>query len=383
MSEDPREILRRHLRPGMRVAVADGAGMPLSLLEPLAEVAAEVGDISLLLGWCLEQPFAAEPTMFADVRTIMGGFGLGPWIQAGLVGYVPCRLRAVPALVEGPLRPDVLLMAVRPSDRGGEWGTEVSWMAAAAERAPLVIVEENDALPATTVLPPLAPDRSVVGSRVSRSPLEFTTPAPTEATRAIAEHLLGWIPEGVRLQYGPGPVADALIELLDRPVHVHSGMLTDGVMTLAERGLLLSTPLTTYVTGSPDFYRWADGRGLTDRLESTHRLSSGPPLVAINAALEIDETGQVNVQGSADRPVSGMGGHPDFSMMGAISEGGLSIMALPSRRGTRSSLVEELSGPVSTPRIDVDVVVTDRGSADLRGRTDAERRVLLRDLWSS
>lgn len=382
MSDDTREILRRHLRPGTRVAVADGAGMPMSLLAPLADVAAEIGDISLLLGWCLEQPFDAEPTMFADVRAIMGGFGLGSWIQSGAVHYVPCRLRAVPSLVSGPLRPDVLLMSLRPGVRGWEWGTEVSWMAAALEQGPLLIVEENEGLPATTVEAPLPYGRGTVASRVDREPLELAMAPVSEVTRSVAQNLRQWITPGVRLQYGPGPIADALIEILDCPVHVHSGMLTQGVLTLHERGLLLSDPITTYVAGDQPFYRWADGRGITQRVEATHRPSAVGPLIAMNAALEIDELGQVNVQGSLHRPVSGMGGHPDFAMLGAISEGGLSIIALPSRRGDRSTLVDRLSGPVSTPRIDVDVVVTDRGSADLRGRDDAERRDLLRDLWS-
>jgi acyl-CoA hydrolase len=37
---------------------------------------------------------------------------------------------------------------------------------------------------------------------------------------------------------------------------------------------------------------------------------------------------------------------------------------------------------VSTPRCDVDVVVTEHGVADLRGLDDRERERVLRDLWS-
>jgi acyl-CoA hydrolase len=57
------------------------------------------------------------------------------------------------------------------------------------------------------------------------------------------------------------------------------------------------------------------------------------------------------------------------------------VVALPTRRGGRRTLVERLSAPTSTARSDVDVVVTEHGSADLRGLTDAERTAALRELW--
>jgi acyl-CoA hydrolase len=44
-------------------------------------------------------------------------------------------------------------------------------------------------------------------------------------------------------------------------------------------------------------------------------------------------------------------------------------------------MVEELSAPVTTPRADVDVIVTEHGVADLRGLDDRERAAALRPLW--
>jgi acyl-CoA hydrolase len=56
-------------------------------------------------------------------------------------------------------------------------------------------------------------------------------------------------------------------------------------------------------------------------------------------------------------------------------------VALPSRQGGRSTLVERLESPVSTPGHDVDVVVTERGVADLRGLGRSERRSAIAALW--
>jgi acetyl-CoA hydrolase len=45
--------------------------------------------------------------------------------------------------------------------------------------------------------------------------------------------------------------------------------------------------------------------------------------------------------------------------------------------------VEKLQGPVATPRSEAGVIVTERGAADLRGRTLKEREKLLRALSGS
>jgi len=52
------------------------------------------------------------------------------------------------------------------------------------------------------------------------------------------------------------------------------------------------------------------------------------------------------------------------------------VIALPStsRDGKASRIVSVLSGPVTTARSDVSVLVTEHGVADLRGKSLGERR---------
>ena len=97
----------------------------------------------------------------------------------------------------------------------------------------------------------------------------------------------------------------------------------------------------------------------------------------------MDHTGAVNVERAGDRLVSGIGGHPDFALAGHVSVGGLSVIAVPTSRAGRSTLVERLTGPTSTTRTDVDLVVTELGVADLRGLDDTERRAALLTIWPS
>jgi acetyl-CoA hydrolase len=63
----------------------------------------------------------------------------------------------------------------------------------------------------------------------------------------------------------------------------------------------------------------------------------------------------------------------DFLRGAHRSIGGLPIVALPSTAGKISRIVAALSGPVSTPRSEAGIFVTEHGVADLRGAPLSER----------
>jgi acyl-CoA hydrolase len=374
------ERIRPHLRRGALVAVADGAGAPSGLGRPLAHAARQVGGVRLLLGWSFELPVPLDASAFPDVRAIVGGYGLRRKF-GGHVHYVPARLSAVPALLHSVLRPDVLLAGLRPGQGGLVFGSEVGWARAAVDAGATVLAEVNHGLPTATREPALR-DVTVV-AETHRAPLTLPLPAVDEVSRAIGKHVAALVPAGAGVQFGPGGVGDAALRALEVPVRVDSGIVGDAVIDLAARGLLVGTPLATYLAGTSAVYEWADGRPILARVEHTHDPSrlSGQPLVAVNTALEVDPTGQVNVEGFAGDVVAGVGGHADFAGAAVRSLAGLSVVALPTVRGGRRTLVERLGAPTSTSRSDVDVVVTEFGVADLRGLDDRERTAALRAVW--
>jgi acetyl-CoA hydrolase len=96
-------------------------------------------------------------------------------------------------------------------------------------------------------------------------------------------------------------------------------------------------------------------------------LSKIDGFAAINSALEVDLTGQINAESLGDKYVGAIGGAVDFHRGAAASNGGLPIVALTATAGGRSRIVSKLSGPVSTPRSDAGIIVTEHGVADLRG----------------
>jgi acetyl-CoA hydrolase len=103
-------------------------------------------------------------------------------------------------------------------------------------------------------------------------------------------------------------------------------------------------------------------------------------LYAINSGVEVDLTGNVNSEVAAGRYLGAIGGQPDFVRGAYASPGGRAIIALPSTTPDRkhSRIVASLGGrPVTTTRADVDIVVTEHGVADLRGRSFSERSARL------
>src|ERR1700735_2130045 len=89
------------VRPGMTVAVGDGFGAPRSVSAELSRAAARAGGVRLILGWVPRADPDLDFAAFADVRTVMPGWGLRDGVAAGLVRFAPVRLSAAPPPLPG------------------------------------------------------------------------------------------------------------------------------------------------------------------------------------------------------------------------------------------------------------------------------------------
>jgi acyl-CoA hydrolase len=376
-------LLSSLLRPGMTVAVGDGFGAPWLVSRELSQAATRCGGVRLILGWVPRTDPGLDFTAFADVRTFMPGWGLRRASDAGLVSFAPVRMSAVPALLHGPWRPDLLVATVVPADSGFQFGSEVSWQRAAIGAGAIVAGVVSYGAPHADAGSPLPAGQVLVVGETHEPPAALPLAVPGPADKAIARLIAPLIAPGARLQVGPSPVATALLDELVVPVRLDSGLLPEGAVDLDERGLLAAEPVAAYLAGGPRLYEWADGRPLLHPIEYTHDLGrlSADPLFAVNTAVEIDLDGQVNVEGTAASALGGIGGHPDYAAAAARSVGGLSIIAVPTTHHGRSTLVTRLSRPVSTPAHDVDVVVNESGLTDLRGLSRPERYKALTRLW--
>jgi GNAT superfamily N-acetyltransferase len=104
-------------------------------------------------------------------------------------------------------------------------------------------------------------------------------------------------------------------------------------------------------------------------------------MVSINMAMEIDLTGQVCADSSAEKFYSGIGGQVDFNRGAAKSQDGKAIIVLSAtdEKEKKSRIVARLSqgaGVVIT-RGDVHYVVSEHGVAYLHGKSVEERALAL------
>jgi acyl-CoA hydrolase len=383
--------LRDALRPGMTVALGDGVGALRCLDDSgsvgaaLSAAASQIGSVRLVLGWLPAPVDGLDAEAFADVVALMPGWGVREVLRSPNARFLPTRLAAIPALLADVLRPDVLLTRVVRRDGLLQFGTEVSWQREVINNGTKTLAVIDTLAPAADADPALDPSGIEVLGTVGSGPVRVPQRDPEPIHDALADAVLQWLPGGARIQYGPGQLGTALLRRAQVPLYIDTGLLTDAVVDLDQRGLLAGTPSATYLLGSDSLYDWADGRPILHGLDYTHdltRLSRGAPLIAVNTAIEIDQYGQINVEGFSDKVIGGIGGHPDYCAAARMSSGGLSIIAVPTRVNGRSPLVEQLSRPVSTPAHDVDVIVTESGHVDLRAADWSQRRALITELFT-
>jgi acyl-CoA hydrolase len=114
-----------------------------------------------------------------------------------------------------------------------------------------------------------------------------------------------------------------------------------------------------------------------DRTNDTAAIRRNPKVCAINAAVEVDLTGQVCADSIGHRIYSGIGGQMDFIRGAALSEGGKAIIALPSTAagGRVSRIVSSLKpgAGVVTTRGHVHWIVTEYGAVNLHGLSLRQR----------
>jgi len=378
-----RQALERHVRSSDLVVVGDGASMPVEVFGDLAAHAREIGGVDLLLGWCLAPMPGIDWLAFRSVRTVLAGYGLRTEVDAGHVDYLPVRMGATPALLACE-RPAVAIAHV--ADAAGRPGlrTESSLARLAVENGATLIGLRAAGAASTEAEEAFAPaDVTLVDVKLTE-PFAIEPPGITDVSEAIGARVAQLLTSGVRLQLAPGPICAAVLKAFSGTVQIDSGVINDAVMDAVEAGKVPGDPIAPYVVGSSELYRWARGRRLTRSLSFTHdpaRLASGRPLVAVNTALQIDLDGQVNVERIASSALAGIGGQPDYAAAASWHSGGLSVLAVPTHRSGHSTLVERLDCPASTPRHDIDVVVTEFGSADLRGLNTRDRRAAIGQLW--
>ncbi len=386
---------------GARVVLPALSGTPLGLLGALDDLRSGWTDIELACGNLqahiapLDHP--GEPFRFSSYQP---SAPLRAAEAAGRLQHIPASYAQVPSLFaqDGPLPAAAVLVQVSPPGPEGRHslGASVGGIVDVIRTAPLVIGQINAAVPYTFGAAELEPDEFDWLVELESALPQLRRAAPGALELQIAEHVVSLVPDGATLQFGLGGVPEAIMGLLGarRDLGVHSGLISDGIIGLLESGALTGARkatapgliITTEAAGSAEFYRWLH-RNEAVRLAPagyTHSLlvlARQRGFTAINSAVQVALDGSVNAETVAGRQISGPGGQPDFAA-GAQLSGGRSITAMPAAaaRGRVSRIVAQLDADaaVTTPRYLADLVVTEHGVAQLRGRTLEQRAEVLR-----
>jgi acyl-CoA hydrolase len=235
-------------------------------------------------------------------------------------------------------------------------------------------------------------DRVHAFTRADRPLWEMPRAAAGPVERRIGELIADLVEDGSTLQLGIGGIPDAVLERLGdkHDLGVHTEMFSDGIIPLIEGGVVTnrfkevhrSRSVASFVGGSHRLYDFVHDNLLLefhpcDRTNDPGIIRRNPRVVAINAAIEVDLTGQVCADSIGHRIYSGIGGQMDFMRGAALSEGGKPIIALPSTAsgGKVSRIVSTLKpgAGVVTTRGHVHWVVTEHGAVNLHGRSLRER----------
>jgi acetyl-CoA hydrolase len=380
--------LTQFIRPGDSILWGQGTGEPQTLTEALVAQRARLGTVSVFLGATFSDTLKVEHADHLHMVSI-GGLGANaPLARAGALDVLPCHISSVPRLIcEGDLPVDVVLVQVSPVGNDGchSLGLVADYVRPAMDQARFVLAEVNDRVPHTLGEASVDPAELDYVIHTSRPPVFVESRPASRSEERIGKLVDALIPERAVLQLGIGSVPNAVAGGLRhrRDLAVHGGVVGDWIIGLTESGAVTNAqkPIDTGITvtgtvfGTRRLYDFvADNPAIQLRpISYTHdpaTLRQLPRLVAINTALEVDVTGQVNAETVGGRHVGAVGGQVDFSRAAMASPGGHSIIALSStaRRGEVSRIVARLSDAVTTtPRSDADLVVTEHGVADLRG----------------
>ena len=390
---------------GAKVAMALGVGQPPAILKAISDRAA-VGQIDeLRLYYLLSTSIAGETVLRYELMDRIHPCSLfhsaierrldARAMQDGrppVVEFIPTGFQQTPRLLCHEIGVDTLIATVSPMDEDGNFsfGTNTDYAQPVSRTAQRVILEVNPNMPR------VFGDCTVHVSRVTAlienavPLLEIPKAAPQAADTIIGGLIAGVVEHGATLQMGIGALPDAVCAALmnHKDLGIHTEMLTPGLVELMNAGVVTNARKTlhpgksvfAFCMGDRSTYEYLDNNPAFEAhpvsyVNDVSVISRNERMVSVNATLEIDLYGACCSEHLNGHQFTGSGGQLDFVRGAYLSDGGLSIIAChaTAKGGAVSRIVPRLRGPVTTPRNDVHMVVTEYGTANLKGLSTSER----------
>lgn len=380
------------IQSNQKVFLAPFCNEPQTLVEEMVNQKERLKDVQLYNAIIGSPCIYAKPEYHDSfkIRTFLGSSSLKSAYQHDACDYIPVNLSEIPRWLEQE-KIDVALIQVSPPNDEGycNLGLSVDTIHALIKTAKIVIAQVNHKLPLTngdTWVHVSEIDHFVVSHRPL---LTIPSASLSEIDRRIGCYVAELIPDYATIQVGVGKIAESILLSLKskKGLGIHSGSITDSIVELMNLGVITNEKkeinphktVCTTLTGTDALYHYTHQNQSIELypVNYTHNAAVIAKLshfYAINSALEVDLTGQINAEQVGSYPVAGVGGQMDFIHGAKLSKGGKVIIALPStaKKGTESRVKARIPF-VTSIKSEVDYVVTEYGIASLFGKTLNER----------
>ncbi|MBN2079016.1 MAG: GNAT family N-acetyltransferase [Spirochaetes bacterium] len=320
-------------------------------------------------------------------------------VNSGMADYTPIFLSQIPGLINNKrITIDIALIQTSLPDKNGfvSLGISVDICKAAIDNASIIIAQINERMPRVhgdTFIN--IKDIDFILHHDEKL-LEYAPRIPGEVALEIGRHVSKIINDGDTIQLGYGSTPNAILNNIHNKsdLGIHTELLTDSMVDLIKSGTINNSKkninkgktIASFCMGTEETYRYIDDNPLIEfrginYTNDPRVISQIDNMTAINAALQIDLTGQATAESIGRVFYSGIGGSADFMRGAVLAPGGKTILVIQStaRDGEVSRIVPLLdSGAgVTLNRGDVQYVVTEYGIAYIHGKNIRERAMSL------
>ena len=379
-----------------KVVSGFACGEPLHIVRTLAEHYKEYNNVEIISMLTLvESPWSTDEFKgHIKLNTLFASKSTRAAVNSGNSEFTTSHFYEIPDIIKNYICPRVSIVMVSPPDEHGyvSFGTTVDYTKGTTDYCDIVIAQVNKHMPRTF-------GNSIKHVRDFTCFVEYDEPLPeviggeiSDVEMEIGRYCASLINDGDCLQLGIGGIPNAVcLQLTDKKdLGLHSELVGDGVVPLLESGVINnkrkvvnngrtvlgaafgSKILCDYINNNPSVEMHP-----IDYVNNPIEIAKNDNMVSINSCLQVDLLGQVVSDTIGLSQFSAVGGQVDFVRGATMSKGGRSIIAMPStaRKGTVSRIVPIITegSAVTTPRNDVNYVVTEYGIAQLKGKTLKER----------
>ena len=379
-----------------KVVSGFACGEPLHIVRALAEHYKEYNNVEIISMLTLVvSPWSTDEFKgHIKLNTLFASKSTRAAVNSGNSEFTTSHFYEIPEIIKNYICPRVSIVMVSPPDEHGyvSFGTTVDYTKGTTDYCDIVIAQVNKHMPRTF-------GNSIKHVRDFTCFVEYDEPLPeviggeiSDVEMEIGRYCASLINDGDCLQLGIGGIPNAVcLQLTDKKdLGLHSELVGDGVVPLLESGVINnkrkvvnngrtvlgaafgSKILCDYINNNPSVEMHP-----IDYVNNPIEIAKNDNMVSINSCLQVDLLGQVVSDTIGLSQFSAVGGQVDFVRGATMSKGGRSIIAMPStaRKGTVSRIVPIITegSAVTTPRNDVNYVVTEYGIAQLKGKTLKER----------